>query len=311
MLIAPSLRAPLLAALLALAPAGPAPAAAPPASFQAELPASWRLREQDARGLRADAPGRHGPGRLTVESRPSLETPAQALESVAEAYERAGFRRGARNALRVAGRPALSLELFGAEGKVPTRRGLVALSDAHRLVLVQWSIPEGDLAALKPGVDRAIATLRLPPADPERSRAAALNAIVQENVDAVARAIEAYAADHDGRPPAPGRCFALLQAGGYWAPALARANPWANNVRQPEALGVAGTPLAPATRPPSPLGATLGPGRAPSDGRFTPATFGAILYDADPASRELVLYGIGEEDGRAVVVHASAHGRLH
>lgn len=302
----PRSRLAVLAALLALplAPLAAGASPSPPPAFTAAMPEGWRLREADARGLRADAPGAHGPARLTVESRPALATPEAALADLVAAFAKAGYRPGARNVLEVAGHRAVGQELFGAEGKVPTRRGLLVLSATSHIVMIQWSIPEADLAALKPGLDRAVSSLRLPAWEPAASRTQALNAIVQENVNAVALAVETYAADHDGKPPAPGRLFAQLQAGGYWAPSRARANPWAPGApRQAEALGVAGTPLAPAGRPLS-HGTTLGPGQAPTSDAYTPTTYGCMLYDADPDARTFSLYGVGEADGRAVLVHA-------
>jgi len=47
----------------------------------------------------------------------------------------------------------------------------------------------------------------------------------------------------------------------------------------------------------------LGRGRRPQDGPYTYLTYGALVYDHDPASGTYVLYGIGRVGDQAAVVH--------
>lgn len=69
------------------------------------------------------------------------------------------------------------------------------------------------------------------------------------------------------------------------------------------ALPALNTPLGPGRMPK----ASEGPGSA-SAGRFDARTYGALVYDRDPASGAYVLYGIGQLGAHAVVV-AAAEGR--
>jgi len=50
------------------------------------------------------------------------------------------------------------------------------------------------------------------------------------------------------------------------------------------------------------LGADLGPGQVPRDGRFAAHTYGALVYDRDDRSGRYVLYGIGRRGEQAVLV---------
>jgi peptidoglycan hydrolase-like protein with peptidoglycan-binding domain len=50
------------------------------------------------------------------------------------------------------------------------------------------------------------------------------------------------------------------------------------------------------------LGADLGPGAMPTQGRFTANTYGALIYDRDDRTGRYILYGIGRRGDAAVLV---------
>lgn len=143
--------------------------------------------------------------------------------------------------------------------------------------------------------------------DFEGAREKAYAASVRANMYAVGLAIEQYNIDNVGTYPANEGWLAAVTNFNYLPDDQMPQNPYlrenGQRSRQANDVGVAGTPLAPATaKKPSPEGTVVGPGRLPDGKAYDARTYGAIVYDHDPASGSYVLYAIGRRGADAVVV---------
>ena len=84
-------------------------------------------------------------------------------------------------------------------------------------------------------------------------------------------------------------------------------SPWGepSQAKPVHAGGATGLPTATqhlrGAEPPT-LRVPLGPGTPPVAGGYSALTYGALVYDHDPVSDTFVLYGIGEAEGKAVIV---------
>ncbi|HEY9722832.1 MAG TPA: hypothetical protein V6D47_12535 [Oscillatoriaceae cyanobacterium] len=141
---------------------------------------------------------------------------------------------------------------------------------------------------------------------------------LRENADVVCAALDKYAKDHHGAYPPANDWLSRLSAAhkGYLPGDRLPPVRWASpmTATQHEALEVRTDrfPLVTAgeiarRHPPTPLGTDVGAGHWSADGRFDHATFGAIIYDDDPATRTYVVYAVGRRHDRAIIVQAATN----
>ena len=109
-----------------------------------------------------------------------------------------------------------------------------------------------------------------------------------------------FAATHDGRHPPVAQFPVELVT--YLPEADLPASPaWPEGIRQVRNVAIA-APLVGAAGAPAAIGTVIGRGRLPtSDQDFDARTWGAWIYDHDPASNRYVLYGVGRSGDFAVV----------
>ncbi|MBO9540196.1 hypothetical protein J7643_06350 [bacterium] len=129
------------------------------------------------------------------------------------------------------------------------------------------------------------------------------------NLRAFHMALEMYAVDHAGNYPAAETALKALTHQGtyYMANDQMPPNPFSTyELHQSNAirLPASNSPLKPATATtPTPKGTRLGPGKVPHNSLHDVTTFGAIVYDYDPARASYVIYGIGKQGDDAVVTY--------
>lgn len=135
------------------------------------------------------------------------------------------------------------------------------------------------------------------------------NHLARVNARHTQRAVDAYVANHRGQPPATdGWLDQLLAPGAQYFdhPSLEPNSAWgriAQRAPVAPASGLVGARAIAAGATPTPQDTVLGPGRKPTaDGVFTVTTYGAIVYDMDPATRTYVIYAIGQRNWKNAVV---------
>lgn len=136
-----------------------------------------------------------------------------------------------------------------------------------------------------------------------KARLGAQDASVRGNLRTVQLALEQYAIDHDTYPTND-EFAAAITRDDYLPGNKFPETPWAKQ----DALRQTNNPdiglLEPARNRlnSSRVGTPLGTGHAPTGPVYDNLTYGAVLYDYDADADEYVVYGIGERNGRAVVV---------
>jgi hypothetical protein len=146
-------------------------------------------------------------------------------------------------------------------------------------------------------------------------QAHAQNSTVRTNVERIGMALDAYRETTGGRCPEPHDWVEALVRNRLLPEGHLPPTPWDRQV-QSTSLTIARddkhlVPAAAIGRGASPVsaGTSLGAGRAPREGRFDDRTFGAVLYDHDPASGVYVIYGIGRRTAQEAVVAHMVTGR--
>ena len=140
----------------------------------------------------------------------------------------------------------------------------------------------------------------------------ARNAGVQANLNTVRMALEQYATDHNGHyPRSQDFVRALCAPGTNYLPGdkLPR-GPWSKGV-QTVPLGPAyGLPSAREyeQRQPKVMSMELGSGRESLDGANSLLSYGAVVYDMNPATDTYVIYGIGKKGSKAIVAAFVSNG---
>ncbi|MNS12264.1 hypothetical protein D3C72_438240 [compost metagenome] len=141
-------------------------------------------------------------------------------------------------------------------------------------------------------------------------QAHAQNSAVRDHVDRIAAAVDEYQAMTGGRFPEPHDWVGTLARNKLLAADRLPTSPWSREGQlEPLTIAPGDTRLVRASAiargaSPTPGGTPLGEGYPPREGRVDDHTFGAMLYDHDPASGVYVLYGIGRrKNHEAVVAH--------
>lgn len=135
---------------------------------------------------------------------------------------------------------------------------------------------------------------------------------VRINLRTVGLALAMYARDHHGTYP-PSASWLMALSKGYYLPInRLPPNPWAvldeNTQSNVPGLGTL-TPMGDGPYEPAPGGTPLGKGEKPASSLYTPTTYGALLYSASPSGKACVLYGVGQEEDRAIVADSHMRGR--
>lgn len=135
-----------------------------------------------------------------------------------------------------------------------------------------------------------------PPATDDAALEAEANKLVGIAADELHEAVVTFAGEHGGRPPTRAELFKTKRKDGtlYLSGPVGGwldAPPGAPVEPNGELVGVASHAKG---QPYTTIGTTAMEGHPPLSGKYDYQTFGAVVYDADPAGKRWVVYGLGK-----------------